>query len=489
MAVILGELGKDGAQAESDEFIADPFEGWGTPSNAGSILQELSGGIVPNRPKPPDISSGLGRSQSKRDIVGLEKYVVENSQLMVYKGTLCMYRAPCWRSIADKRANVFIRAILEEAGLGSCLVYQDYEKIRKNLLTNPTIQVEDELPMQEDKLNLLDGTYDLRRHRLYPHDPEDHFFHAIKCRGEDMKNCSGEVFEAFVEHISEGDPNVRQQLLELTALTILGKQTKYFFVLLGESNTGKTQFGRFLEELVGRGNVESIRGVNDFANQWTVGALSEKLLATCLDLPDTPLPKEAVGIIKQFVGDDPVKGEKKNKDPFTFYRKPMLLFAGNHPIRIPNMAREQALLNRMVVIPFRNPVTEGQMEQELYKKLLGEAPYIVFQALQAHEELVQNNFQVTRSELPPEYAPQEGRQEVQLAINFLDQHCRLEPGAETATKDIYNCYCQFVEEASLMKDIDFSRILSKYTQRLSGVSAIKRVGGTDSRGYKGLCLI
>ena len=51
----------------------------------------------------------------------------------------------------------------------------------------------------------------------------------------------------------------------------LGKQVKYFYVLLGESNTGKTQFGRFLEELVGRENVESVRGVHDFANQWTVG--------------------------------------------------------------------------------------------------------------------------------------------------------------------------------------------------------------------------
>ena len=80
------------------------------------------------------------------------------------------------------------------------------------------------------------------------------------------------------------------------------------------------------------------------------------------------------------VGDDPVKGERKYHESSTFYEKPLLLFAGNHPIQIPHMEKEQALLNRMIVIPFRNPVPESSMRQELYKDLLEEAPYIVKEA-------------------------------------------------------------------------------------------------------------
>ena len=218
------------------------------------------------------------------------------------------------------------------------------------------------------------------------------------------------------------------------------------------------------------------------------GALSGKLLATCLDIPDTPLPKEAIGTIKQFVGDNPVKGERKNKNPFTFYRKPLLLFAGNHSIRIPNIAQEQALLNRMVVIPFRNPVSGQQTEQALYKKLLDEAPYIVGQALEAYEGLAKNNFQVTRSEVPPEYAPQESRQEVQQALTFFEQHCLPAPGVETATEDIYDCYRQAVEDGNALSAVDFARILRKWAQKWSGVSSVKRTNGMDRRGYNGLCL-
>src|SRR5699024_9520922 len=113
-----------------------------------------------------------------------------------------------------------------------------------------------------------------------------------------------------------------------------GYEAKVFYVLLGESGTGKTQFGRFLEELLGRKNVESLSGVHDFTNRFTTSALEGKLLATCLDLPDEPLPFIAVGIIKQFVGDDPIKVEAKYKNSHTIYHKPLLLFAGNHPIRI-----------------------------------------------------------------------------------------------------------------------------------------------------------
>lgn len=452
-------------QDELDPGDVEAGECWGIPCDLPELLQKS--GAKKNKSAPPDISNGLGRSQSKRDIVKLEEHIVRSARFMVYDGVLCAYEKPCWRKLENEEAEIMIRKVLEEAGLGDCLVYQDFCKIRKNLRTNPRIQVKKELLPPEDRINFLDGTYDLERKRLYPHDPDDYFFHAVKCRGGDMESCPGEVFEAFVEQLSDGDPAVRQQLLELAALTILGKQVKYFYVLLGESHTGKTQFGRFLEELVGRENVESVRGVHDFSDRWTVGALKGKLLATCLDIPDAPLPKEAVGTIKQFVGDDPVKGERKNKDPFTFYRKPLLLFAGNHSLRIPNMAQEQAL----------------------YKQLLAEAPYIVGQALKAYEDLVQNNFQVMRAEIPPEYAPQEGRREAQRAIDCLERHCCREVGAEMATADIYDRYCEAVDGGSRLNAIAFSRVLSKYVQGWEMVSQLKRVNGEERRGYRAIRLI
>ncbi len=176
------------------------------------------------------------------------------------------------------------------------------------------------------------------------------------------------------------------------ALTLTGYEVKAFYVILGPSNTGKTEFGRFLLELRGRENCASLGGIQDFARQFTTSALDGKDLVVCLDLPDEPLPAVAIGMTKQIVGDDPIKVEAKYKNSKTIYRKPILLFCGNHPIRIPEMAKEQALLNRMIVIPFSNPVKIEEHQEHFYLKLLEEAPYIISQAALVYRDLMERNF-------------------------------------------------------------------------------------------------
>lgn len=450
-----------------------------------NVLQKLFSKIS----TPPDISKGLGKHQEKRDISQLEQFVANNLPLMMYEEELYLYEPPYWRKINEREAKKEIRAFLEKKCKIDFLTESEYRKILDLLIINPDISEERKFTSPNGKVNMLDGTYDLQTGELLPHDAEDYFFTCINVHGREMDTCRGDTFEAFVQNCSDGDPMVRKQLLQLVALTLLGKPLKHFFVLLGESNTGKTQFGRFLEELVGRNNVESVRGTNDFGDRWTVGTLAGKLLGVCLDLPNGPLPASAIGAIKQMVGDDPIKVEKKHRSPSTCYDKPLLLFAGNHPIQIPHIEEEQALLNRMIVIPFRNPVQEADMKQELYKDLLEEAPYIVREALAEYRELERNNFQLARSELPPELMPYDSRAGHRSVGRFLDQECELDKDAETPTSDLYRAYCAFaLDDGIELSSINFSRQLSDHLKRHSKVTSVKRASGTDSRGYRGIRL-
>ena len=451
------------------------------------IEEKLFCKLVAKKSPTPDISKGLGKRQEKRDISQLEQFVVNSLPLMMYEGELCLYKPPYWRKLNRMEAETEIRAFLEQEYLADCLTESEYRKIYNLLVINSDIKEEGRLTSPSGKINMLDGTYDLQTRELLPHNAEDHFFSCINVRGQEMSTCDGDTFETFVQNCSDGDPVIRRQLLQLVALTILGRPYKHFFVLLGESNTGKTQFGRFLEELVGRANIETVRGVHDFADRWTVGSLEGKLLGTCLDLPDGPLPATAVGIIKQVVGDDPVKGERKYHESSTFYEKPLLLFAGNHPIQIPHMEKEQALLNRMIVIPFRNPVPESSMRQELYKDLLEEAPYIVKEALIEYYELEQNNFQLARSELPPESMPCDSRAGYRSVGQFLIQDCEFQEDVETSTQALYDAYT-FENQGYQLSFTDFSRLLRENLSKYPNVKFIKRVGGKDTRGYLGIRL-
>ena len=458
-----------------------------------SMLQADASSQQPSRPipNPPDLSLGLAKRQEKKDLVELEQFLLHLGTFTVYHNELCQFEGPCWRKLDGRQSAVAIRHLLERHHLTSHLTRREYQELYNLLVINPSIQQYQEFSRPPHLLNLLDGTLNLMTMNLQPHDPQDGFFHYLDMDYEELlSSTNGTVFEQYVQQISNGNAAVRRQLLELVALVITGVEIKHFYVLLGPSNTGKTQFGRFLEELVGRDHVASIAGVHDFANRFTTSALAGKLLGTCLDLPDTPLPTVAIGTIKQFVGDDPIKVEQKYKDSRTIYQKPLLLFAGNHPIRISNIAQEQALFNRMVVIPFQNPVAPAQMQQQLYKSLLEEAPYIVAQAIKAYRDLAARNFVVTTTRIPEEYEPQEASEDHQAVQQFVKNCCCFDPEASIATEELYAAYKLYAAEQHLnfLNKTVFSRALSNVLSQYDTICPVKRVAESSNRGYVGLTL-
>ena len=442
-------------------------------------------------PNPPDLSLGLAKRQEKKDLVELEQFLLHLGTFTVYHNQLCQFEGPCWRKLDGRQSAVSIRHLLERHHLTNHLTRREYQELYNLLIINPSIQQYQEFSRPPHLLNLLDGTLNLMTMNLQPHDPQDGFFHHLDMDYEELLSPAyGTVFEQYVQQISNGNAAVRRQLLELVALVITGVEIKHFYVLLGPSNTGKTQFGRFLEELVGRDHVASIAGVHDFANRFTTSALAGKLLGTCLDLPDTPLPTIAIGTIKQFVGDDPIKVEQKYKDSRTIYQKPLLLFAGNHPIRISNITQEQALFNRMVVIPFQNPVAPAQMRQQLYKSLLEEAPYIIAQAIKAYRDLAARNFMVTTTRIPEEYEPQEASENHQAVQQFIKDCCCFDPEASIATEELYAAYKLYAAELHLnfLNKTVFSRALSNVLSQYDTICPVKRVAESSKRGYVGLTL-
>lgn len=241
----------------------------------------------------PDISAGLGKRRDKRDLVQLTRYMRRELTLMVNQGKLCCYDEPCWRRLSQQQAEARILSVLSDSGLDDCITERECEEIYRRILLDETLVVEGELSPSAWKLNLSDGTLDLITHELTRPNPEDHFFRYVDISYRELAdpNLQGSTFENFVKNLSAGNPLVRRQLLELVALAILGYPIKNFFVMLGPSHTGKTQFGRFLAELIGRDFVMTVRDASDFGDRFTSGSLIDKVLVTCLDLPNGPLPQ------------------------------------------------------------------------------------------------------------------------------------------------------------------------------------------------------
>lgn len=435
--------------------------------------------------------SGLPKRPEKFDPAWAYAYLKNSLILRVVNNQIFYFQGPCWHRLDDGDAEALFLDVLEKAGV---YCYQTYsiQNLRKRLALDIELRHKGQFVAKKGCINFLDGTLDLLSETFYDHRPSDCFSAFVNCSYEEIQHssCSGEVFENFVRNFSGGNPAVRQQVLELIAVAVSGVQLKSFFVLLGPSHSGKTQLGRFLVELLGEEQAESITDIGDFEKDFTVGPLAGKRLVTCLDLPDAIIPARAVSILKQLVGDDPVKGQLKHKNAFTFYQKPLLLLAGNHPLRLQNKGKERAFLNRMVTIPFANSCPPELMRQQLYDDLVNETPYILGQAISAFQTLKARNFQLTRADIPEEYRTESYVGEDPIRI-FLTNCCVEMPDAEIKTRDLWSEYADFAVHADLpsMNEISFSRAIAQtIALHYPHVKSVKRVGKTDQRGFRGIQL-
>lgn len=478
---------KDSLSAE----YSKPRDDYELPSGAPQVFSSIPASLLPqavSERKLKDIDERDKRA-TQRDMAQIAKFMIEHAKFMACAGEVYLFEAPCWKNICQHQFTVYLRKMLRQYEFMESFSTKDYRHIFSLIQTEPSIQVDYIPDPPPHTLNLLDGTLDLRSMKLHPHQPADCFFDVLNLCYEDICDpCDGDTFERFAAHIGNGDPLVRQQLLELTALVLTGTQLKYFYLLLGESHTGKSQWGVFLQELVGRHNSATLAGLHDFESKFGTADMAGKKLVTALDLPNHPLPQVSIGVLKQCCGDDPLKTQRKYKDNKIIYRKPLIVLASNHPLQIPSVSKETALLNRLITIPFRNPVDVKDQRQQLYKDFLKEKDYIVLEAIKAYRNLLSNNFQVTKVELPEAYLPQEGRQKFSAVQHFLFTQCEQSRAYEVSTAALHQAYDAWSYQAGYpqLSLTEFGRLTSEILSTNDSVNEVKRAGEDARRGYRGI---
>lgn len=438
---------------------------------------------------PPDISTGLGKKKCKRDLVSLTAFIVEHLPMMLYKGELYCFERPRWKKLDQIACSKYLRDyFMQHDELYSVLTSADYKALYQELLIVSEIERDDDITPPRHLLNLRDSVLNLETMTFLPTSPEHGFFNYLDLYKSDLEDPAyGQHFENWISNISNGSPIVRTQILEMIAIAITGLELKHFYVLLGPPHTGKSQILRFLEQFLGPENAVCISEINKLGEKFGLSSFEGKLIATCHDIPNTSLSSSAVGVLKQCVGDDPIQTEAKYKNSKTLFRKPTMIFAGNYPIKIDNISREDALLERMVIIPFENTVTSEERIFKLYEKFLEEAPYIVRQAIDAYRDLAARNFQVTRSEVPTIYQPADGRELLNNVRAFIDEHCVLNSSSEVKTKDLYHAYLH--HSSSDIKYTPFGRCLSEVLADYPEVKKLNRIGDSDQKGYQGIQLL
>ncbi|WP_409969245.1 DUF5906 domain-containing protein [Bengtsoniella intestinalis] len=455
------------------------------------LLQAL--GITTNRspskykPSPPVMQSKPGTKFTDADMVEFAKKCAIALQLMIYKEEAYQYTGTHWKQLSVHQLHVALRQYFSERGIDGTLVPQTYKSIDWLIRHAPEIQRDEPLPHHSHLLNFTDGTLNLYTGEFYPHMPEDYLLTCLDFAHADIPCASGETFEQFIACAGQGSELIRRQVLQMLIVALTGLQCKTFFAIIGPSGTGKTQLGRLIASLLGEDTVTSLCGMSSFKDKFALGNIRGKKVILCMDLDDTILPKAAVGMLKQLVGDDAIRIEPKYKDGITVYHKPIFICAGNHPIRLNNLAEEEALLKRMVIIPFMGTPVEEDRIPQLFEALTEERAYIVGQAILEYSRLMADGCQPIRAEVPDEYQAKDSRIGYDSVKSFLKACCLLKVDASITSEALYQHYCAYCEgEAIPLDKLEFARLFKSLilAEKLP-VQHVKRVA-SGNRGYQGL---
>ncbi len=446
--------------------------------------------VTPGPMVTPSIRNGLGNNRANRDLVKLGHFILSQMNVQYYSGALYLYLGTHWEKVNDHRGKVEIRALCENCNLASSLTDKEYSRILAQIKGAPDIQREQPFPAPIGVINFRNGTLFLDTMELQPHHPDDDLCYVLDAEYNPSYRGSGRVFERFVEIASNGNVDVRQQILELILIVLARLPVKAYFMLVGSSGSGKSQLARFIIHILGQGLVGSIPDIHALGSRFGLSNIEGKHLLTCLDLPASTLPARAISTLKMLVGDDVISCEQKYQDMKDIYIKPIFLAASNHPLRLPNLDQEDALLQRLVTIPLVGVPSEAERVPQLYLNLVEETNYIIHQAISYYPNLVANGYRPLRIAIPEIYAPEDSRIGRSSVSTFIQDCCTLSESANVSTEALYVAFEEYCENLGepVCNSTSFSRMFREEIMReVYKVTPQKRVGD-GKRGYSGIQL-
>lgn len=353
----------------------------------------------------------------------------------------------------------------------------------KKVLIQPSIQRDiKDVQMPPSLIPCRDGVFDIETMCAREVRPDDYFFSCCDVPVEEIGKGSGEQFETFIAFVSEGNPAVRQQVLEMIGVIISGYMPKKFFLLLGPRDTGKSQIMNLLRNLIGDQYTQSISDPNELSGPWMSGSLIGKRLCYCPDAARVAFSQKSAAILKQLTGDDLIQANVKYKQPVVFRNEATIVFVSNFPLQLP---RDSALEERLVTISFTTSIPKERQIPNFSRVLYGERGYIVGAAIEALKNLIDHGFRFTCAGSAVQFPSSAlGGSTLDQIARFVEERCQLDPDGKEYSDTLYQAFCAFSEESgggSLSREV-FSRNLKSIVKGLGPLHTSR------ARGYRGIRL-
>lgn len=305
------------------------------------------------------------------------------------------------------------------------------------LLSKPS-----DLDRDEFLLNCHDGTYDLRTGTRQDFAPDDLITKICSTAPGD---AGRELWADFLNTIFLGDAELIAYVQKICGLGAIGKvYMEAVIISYGEGANGKSTFWNTiawaLGSYAGSISADALAAGCRRNVKPEIAEVKGKRLLIAAELEKGM--RLSTATVKQLCSTDPIKGEKKYKEPFDFTPSHTLVLYTNHLPKVGAMDR--GIWRRLIVIPF-NAVISGAGDIKNYAGYLQKhaGQYALRWIIEGAEKAIAENYHLKRPKCV-EDAINRYRSDSDWLAHFLEECCEI--GAEYHEKSgafysAYRAYC------------------------------------------------
>lgn len=300
----------------------------------------------------------------------------------------------------------------------------------------------DELDADPWKLNVANGTLDLRTGTLRPHDPGDYITRLIPVDYAPHATCP--AFDAFLERIFGGDQDVIAYVWRLIGYSLTGDTREQCIVVCwGTGANGKsTLLGTLhdvLADYAAEADADSFMERKHEGIREDIAALDGARFVSATETSDGKRLSEA--LVKKMTGGERLRARRLYENGYVFLPQFKVWLATNHKPEI--RGGEHAIWRRIKLLPFNVTIPRDEWDTDLRAKLRAEAPGILAKAVRGCLEWQRTGLREPEAVTA---ATDAYRREMDVLGDWLEDRCILRPGAETAAKALYEDYVRWCQE-------------------------------------------
>ncbi len=389
-----------------------------------------------------------------------------------YKGvTLYVYRDGVYRSRLGTSVETQVRDALARDAKPE-RINQVLDLIHRS----QKIDYDEINPRACELINVRNGMLDWRTGELHPHDPK-HLStiqiaadYAPETRCEELDKFFADVFppdcvalaEEFVGYLLIPDTRLQKA-----------------FIAVGSGGNGKGTFLKLLTSLLGKENVSTLDIHTLEDDKFATASLVGKLANIHHDLSRKQL--ESTSRFKTLVSGDPISGEKKFKDGFTFRPFARLVFSANEFPRSED--KTNAYFRRLIFVEFPNSFSGAAGEVLDYDRVLMRTPgfmsALLNRGIAGLRRLMEvNRFSVSETS---NRTIEQYKRECNSAYDFVQEFCHMEEWGWIPRNEMYQKYDGWCRDNGL-KPMSSKNFVNGIRDT-KGIKEVKREG---VRGWLGI---